>query len=510
MPGIVTKRFRIHNAEQFYEAFGEAADTKMYLYIARINTWDNGDVQPTPVDDIRESRFEPWRQMVAAKRITSSDASFCVARYDWTSGAVYSEYDDKDADLYTRSFYVVTTDYNVYKCMFNDRGAASTVKPTGTSTSIFRTADGYKWKFMYSISAADTLKFVTTSYIPVKTLTSDDGTTQWDVQAAASNNAIEIIDVTANGSGYAYRANTLSGGVTNSSVVILDSGASAVDDAYTGSSIYISAGLGSGQLANVTAYTGSSKTLTLDPSFTVTPNSTSSYHIGPKIIISGDGVGAKAYANAGGGQISHINMINVGSGYSYANLTISGTGGTGGKAVARLSPPGGHGSDPVGELGGYNVMLNVRLSGTEGGNFPSNNDFRIIGILKDPLTANDIAADATAYDQTTKLTVSGISSGPFQEDEIVTGTANGAIGRVVSFANTNGAGTAGVLSVVDVRGTFEAENITGNTTSATATISTVTAAELKPYSGDIIYRENRSVTSRSADQVEDIKIVVRY
>jgi len=509
MPGVVTKRFRIHNAEQFYEAFSEAADTKMYLFIARINAWDNGDAEPTPADTIRESRFEPWRQMIAAKRVQSSDVSFCIPRYDWTSGTVYSEYDDTDSTLYSNQFYVITTDYNVYKCMFNDRGAASTVKPTGTSTSIFSTSDGYKWKFMYSVSAADVLKFVTTAYIPVKTLTSDDGSTQWDVQQAATNNSIDIIDVTANGSGYAYRANTFAS-VTNSTVVVLDSGASAVDDAYTGSAIYISAGLGSGQLANVSAYTGSSKTLTLTPAFTTTPNSTSSYHIGPKILITGDGIGAKAYANAGGGQISHINMINVGSGYSKANVQISGTGGTGGKGVARLSPPGGHGSDPVGELGGYNVMLNVRLEGTEGNNFPTNNDFRIIGILKDPLTANDIAADASAYDTTTKLTVTGISGGPFYQDEVVTGTANGAIGRVVEFANTNAAGTAGVLKVTDVAGTFEAETITGNTTSATATVTTIAGSELKPYSGDVIYRENRSVTSRSADQVEDIKIVVRY
>ena len=69
MPGIVTKRFRIHNAEQFQEAFSEAVDTKMYLFIARVNTWDNGDTEPTPVDTIRESRFEPWRQMIAAKRV---------------------------------------------------------------------------------------------------------------------------------------------------------------------------------------------------------------------------------------------------------------------------------------------------------------------------------------------------------------------------------------------------------------------------------------------------------
>ena len=37
MPGIVTRHFRIHNAEQFQEAFGESAATNMYLYIATVS-----------------------------------------------------------------------------------------------------------------------------------------------------------------------------------------------------------------------------------------------------------------------------------------------------------------------------------------------------------------------------------------------------------------------------------------------------------------------------------------
>lgn len=509
MPGIVTKRFRIHNAEQFQEAFSEAASTKMYLFIARVNEWPNGDVTSTPTDTIRESRFEPWRNMIAAKRIQSSDVSFCIPRHNWTSGTVYTEYSDASTSLYEDQFYVMTTDYNVYKCMFNNSGAASTVRPTGTSTSIISTSDGYKWKYMFTVSAADTLKFVTSGYIPVKTLTADDGSTQWDIQQAAVNNAIEIIDVNFGGSGYAYRANTIAS-VTNSSVVVLDSSSSAVDDLYTGSSLYISSGLGAGQLANVTSYVGSSKTATITPAFTITPNSSSSFHIGPKVVITGDGTGAKAYANVTSGVVTHVNMINVGTGYSKANVRVIDSNGTNANASARLSPPGGHGSDPVDELGGFNVMLNVRIEGTEGNNFPTNNDFRIIGLLKDPLTANDTVADASAYDQTTKLTVTGISGGPFYQDEIITGAANNAIARIISFANTNATGSAGIFKVTDVNGTFETETITGNTTGATATVTTIESGELRPYSGDIIYRENRSVTSRSVDQIEDIKIVVRY
>lgn len=509
MPGVVTKRFRIHNAEQFYESFSEAADTKMYLYIGRLQAWPNGDVVQTPTDTIQDSRYEPWRNMIAAKRVQSTDVSYCINRYNWTTGTVYAEYDNTDATMYDNAFYVVTDVFNVYKCLFNNRGAASTVKPTGTSTSVITTSDGYRWKYMYSISAADSLKFVTSSYIPVKTLTVDDGTTQWDVQQAASNGAIEIIEVTANGSSYAFRANTIAS-VTNSSILVLDSNASAVDDAYTGSALYIAAGLGAGQQANITDYVGATKTVTLSPGLSITPNTSSAYHIGPRITVNGDGTGATAYANVAAGQVTRINMINVGSGYTRANVTISGTGGSGATATPRISPPGGHGSDPVGELGGYNVMLNIRISGTEGNNFPTNNDFRIIGLLRDPLTANDVVANAAAYDVTTKLTISGVSSGPFQRDELINGGTSNALGRVVAFANTNSAGTAGVLKIVDVQGTFTAETITGNTTSATATISTVESGELRPYSGDVIYRENRAVTSRTADQIEDIKIVVRY
>ena len=72
--------------------------------------------------------------------------------------------------LWASTFYVVTSDYNVYKVISNNNGAQSTVMPTGTSTNILTTTDGYKWKFMYSISASDVIKFVTSDFIPVKTI----------------------------------------------------------------------------------------------------------------------------------------------------------------------------------------------------------------------------------------------------------------------------------------------------------------------------------------------------
>ena len=129
-----------------------------------------------------------------------------------TSGTVYDEYrhnytssntaSSGASTLWASTFYVVTSDYNVYKVISNNNGANSTVMPTGTSTNILTTADGYKWKFMYSISASDVIKFVTSDFIPVKTIgakaidgevgalgsaVSDDNSAQWDVENGATD-----------------------------------------------------------------------------------------------------------------------------------------------------------------------------------------------------------------------------------------------------------------------------------------------------------------------------------
>ena len=80
--------------------------------------------------------------------------------------------------------------------------------PSTTTTTIEETTDGYRWKYMYTVSSGELLKFVTADFIPVKTLTANDGSAQWSVQQNASNGAINHIKVIANGSNYLYTTNT--------------------------------------------------------------------------------------------------------------------------------------------------------------------------------------------------------------------------------------------------------------------------------------------------------------
>jgi len=462
MAAIITNKFRIHNAAQFKEGFSEAAPTQMYLFIGRSQPWTSDAAPDTPVDTV-EAEYFNYDDMIAMKRIQSSDVSHAILRRDWTSGKYYDIYRhnyngssaqgaDIDAGtsttratLFDANYFVVTDEYNVYKCLDNRNAsnivAASTVKPTGTSTTAFTTADGYVWKYMYSISAADVLKFVSTDFIPVKTLDSNPGSTdsyysQWLVQAAAVSGAINNVIVTNGGSGYSSA---------------------------------------------------------------------------PTVTIDGDGTGATATATVSGGAVTAINITAAGTGYTYVTVSMSGGAGTGAAATAMVSPKGGHGSDPIKELGGFYVIMNVRLEYADGsGDFPVDNDYRRIGIVKDPILYGTTNLATTSTLRATKtLTLQAGVTGTFSVDEVITQTSTGATGRIVSYDSTNR-----IIYYIKQQGVQNniafttGNNVTGAGSGAVGNVSGLGNPEVAVDSGDIIYFENRRPINRASDQLEDIKIVV--
>jgi hypothetical protein len=88
MASIVTSKFRIHNAQQFYESFSEAANTIMYLFVGKNTAFANDNSPPTPVNSTANIEYTPWRDMYGVKRIQSADVTHAVPRYDWTTGTV--------------------------------------------------------------------------------------------------------------------------------------------------------------------------------------------------------------------------------------------------------------------------------------------------------------------------------------------------------------------------------------------------------------------------------------
>ena len=221
MPAIITNKFRINNAEQFLESFTEASPNIYYLGIGKPQahaTQTRGDsrtenlgtdTSPLTPEDSVANEFYTFDDALA-KKITSSDIQQVIPRRNWTTGTTYDYYrhdygarvtgttntqtaNSGATSLFDATFYVVSSAFNVYKCLDNNSDAASTVEPTGTSTSILTTGDGYKWKYMYTLSASQQANFLSTDFMGVATNST--------VASAAVDGAINIVKIKTAGTG---------------------------------------------------------------------------------------------------------------------------------------------------------------------------------------------------------------------------------------------------------------------------------------------------------------------
>ena len=468
MPAIITNKFRRHNASQFVESFSEASPTVYYMGLGRPQSFatatrgdsrtdnEGTDTTPlTPVDSVSDE-FYAFDDMLAAKRITTSDVSFAIPRRNWTTGTIYDYYrhdygnritgttntqsaNSGATNLFDATFYVLNSNNDVYKVLDNNGNAQSTVEPTGTSTSILTTGDGYKWKYMYSLSASQQVNFLSTDFMAVATNST--------VSSAAVDGAINIVKIKTAGSG------------------------------------------------------GS------DGSHASVP-------------IRGDGSNGACTVTVSSGAVTAVTVTNVGSGYTFAYIRVSDIVAAGATSLSGteldviIEPKGGHGFDAVNELGGFFVMTNTNFEGAEtsnSGDFNTTNDFRRVSIIKDPKSGGS-AATATTLRGVKAILLSG-SPGTFTVDEKITQATTGAVGRVVEFDSTNkilyyiqtrftnfGLDTNGNLTAFSGTNTITGADsgATGTPSSSTSTVDSVSftsgyaAAELDADSGDVVYLENRA------------------
>ena len=486
MPAIITNKFRLHNAANFVESFSESSPNIYYLAIGRPQAFatstggdsrtqfEGTDASPlTPADSVSDE-FYFFDDVIAAKRITTSDISRVVPRRNWTTGTTYDIYrhdygqyvkgsssttisaNSGATSLADATFYVLSSDNNVYKCLGNNGNSASTVEPTGTSTSILTTGDSYKWKYMYTLTASEQTNFLSTDFMHVST----DST----VSSAAVDGAIDTILIKTAGSGGA-------------------------NGTHTG------------------------------------------------VPIRGDGSSGVCSVTVAGGAVTAVTVTTAGSGYTFAyirNADIVSAGATslsGAELDVIIPPKGGHGANAVEELGGHFVMMNTDFTGDESsnsGDFTTQNDFRRVGLLLDPTTGGS-AASATTLRGTKAVKLSG-TPGTFTVDEEINQASTGAVGKVVEYDSTNKIlyyiqtrfNDEGVDSNGNLTAFSGANAITGQSSSAAGTpdTSTQTVDNIVFSSGynsgeidsdtDVLYQENRSPITRASDQTENIKLIVEF
>lgn len=431
---------RVSIAEQFKESVSEPSpNTSIYFTYGRVGAWAN-EAAPNTANTSVATHYELWNNMIGAKKITGSDMRHVIPRHTWTANTKYSAYDDMNPDLYdsNNKFYVVTSQNHVFKCLANNNSANSTVEPSTISfnTSLVIVQDGYVWKYLYSLTDQELLRFSTSEYIPVKTLANNDGSTQWTVQEAAIPGGINAIVVSNSGIGF-----------TNASNLI--------------------------------------------------------------VTISGDGASATATAsiNTSSNTVSNLTVTNPGTGYTFAYANVSGGGGSGANLRVIISPPGGHGSDPLYELGGSNILINSRLINTEDSTIPVSHAYRQVGLIIDPTVYNtDTVSSNGVVNQTYQITT--IGSGSYTVGEWV---YQGPSFDSSTFRGTIVEDDAGVVRISNYLGTPTVGTLTGVTsTTVRYTTSDVIEPELTKYSGKIAYVDNIRPVTRDADQTEEYRIAIRF
>jgi len=258
MSKLITNNIKLFNVDQFIESFSEPNFNIYYFFVGNPVPFANDNSPPVLNDNVQTTLIDPYENMIYGKRITSSDIIQMTPRHDWVSNTVFNKYTHDDPEVMDSNFYVLSDEnssYSVFKCLDNNRGAPSTYRPRISETAAdedfyFTTADGYQWKYMYSITPTQFTKFATASHIPVFVNS--------NVVSNSVIGSIDNIEVLSGGSGYASYANgffqeVLVGG--NPLIYAIDpSNASANANFYINSALKVTNGTGSGQQKIITGY----------------------------------------------------------------------------------------------------------------------------------------------------------------------------------------------------------------------------------------------------------------
>jgi len=369
-----------------------------YVFAAKHTPYANNSdgVVLVPGDSIKERMRDIYDDMLFGKRVLPADIKALIKRSDYVSNRVYAQYDDTDTDLFSKNFYTGVEDgsnYHVYKCLYNNLGANSTVEPSTTDINpIDSPADGYLWKYMFTVNSSDMAKFGTADYIPL--------TPNNSVVANAVSGSIEVIEIEEGGLGY---DNYFAGEIDTIKVqgdplrYAINPTASPNENFYNNCLMKMTNGAGVDEYRVITDYyiAGAKKVVVLNAPWSANVAATDTFEIFPYVEVYDTGgqkqtncIARGLVSANSGNSIYKVEILNAGSGYRSANVVIRPDAGVSvtSNAVLRaiVSPPGGHGSNQASELHAVYAGITTKFIQNEEALTPDN-DYRTVGVIKDPL-----------------------------------------------------------------------------------------------------------------------------
>jgi hypothetical protein len=520
MSASITPLFHHNIARTIYEDI-QSRKSIYHTFVGQILPWTS-ELDPPAVETNISYTNDVRNNIISTKQTSLQDVSYVVNENVWTFNAIYDMYDDNISvinpstsgatSLNTAKYYVLTDDYYVYKCIFNNNGVASTIQPTGTSIGYIETSDGYVWKFMAYVPLTLRNKFQGSGYFPI---------TQSVKNQYYSNGTISAYTILDSGSGYLPEETYVSidgdgdgadislvfnsGQITD--IIINDAGygytyanlivTKGPSDAGSGVNIVLDLAFGNLDTQQSTVELSAVKGAL---SYAVVSNGGSGYTTA-SVAISGDGTGAVGTVEILNGVITNINLSSYGTGYSYANIVITGDG-TGGTGRAIISPIGGHGSNAPSELLSDILCFYSSLENESNQGLLVDNQYRQYGLIKDVET----------YDSSSKLNVL-LGSGCFL---VTAPTVTNVLEDMVLVSGTK---TFNVITSTSTQILLQSKdssvptvgNVLVNPSSEdVCTISDVIDPSINKFSGDMLIIDNRSAFTSSEQQAVIFRSYIKF
>ena len=457
------------------------------------------DAPPAPIDNQIE-KAAVYDDIIAAKRITSTFARLVAPRYNWSlstnpkfdmyrpnysptpggGGAIGVQTALGSSALSGSKYYVMNSNYEVFKCLYNGQtpanptGINATYEPKTSPTAgqgtyanglFTESATGYIWKYMYTLSTADVIAFLSSDFLPMGTYAGP----------AAVDGAVHIAVIKDGGanmptSGTVYVP--VDGDGTGAIVKITTSAGVAISSAemYAAGTGFT---YGNVRLVNGNIYTDTG----VSNAATIAANATGAIEV---IMSPEGGHGADLAAEFFAKRVM-------------TNIRLTYAEGSGDFPVDNDFRRIGIIQDPY-NYGTTTVASASTLRGTAALKLTGSGDYTIDEEITQTVSSGTAKGRVVSWDST-----NGILK-YFQSPDLHTHN-----GKVLAFDHATNNVTGATSST--------ARPIDGNQDTALADISFTDGKanpEIAPNSGDIVYIENRRQITRAADQIEDIKLVIEF
>lgn len=510
------------------------------------------------ISNTQKDKREFQRRVIFGNKIDETNIRYMFPTNDWVTGTVYQSFDDT-VDLENENYYVTVLDgditeasYKVFKCIRNNGGSPSTVRPSTANLDVFfetTLEDGYVWKYMFEVPPSEYLVFATSSTLPYIADTDV-------IDAAVETISDIIIENTDAGVFFDYLVGDKSPSSTTPTVVTLETAEvdSEPDNTYRlsiTSSNAVRPQLGAyknmylrivstGEVfeilntdipndPNIDAATNKVLVMFVKSDTDITGRAGLEVEIVPIVELSqpdADANGTQAIAYGvldNTGTLTKVNFVTKGSGYKNATATLKLPPSVASRIDNNnlrpvISPTGGHGSDPINELFMSNIAVYTNFFTDSLRNTPSTNTYTKIGLVKNPEFFN--GTTPLTFDNRVKLTFNVDVEANFPVGSIVSQVVNGqTLSGIVHEVQWSPDDTETSVWLTDTIGpyneTFTTAECEVRASSEanefeTFVINNVVTEKYKPYTGQILHFVNFAPIERTQDRREKIKLVFDF